>query len=116
MSKTTQKLYIIDGHAHIYAGYYAPMRPLTSPDGQPTKATYVFTNMFLGLISRNKPDMLVVTMDSKGKSFRADIYPEYKAHRSPMPEDMPGQIDKNGLEAAGKLAANLVLKALGAAR
>ncbi len=94
MTDKTKKLYIIDGHAHIYAGYYAPMRPLTSPDGQPTKATYVFTNMLLGLISRNKPDMLVVTMDSKGKSFRADIYPEYKAHRSPMPEDMPGQIDK----------------------
>ena len=93
MSDKPKKLYIIDGHAHIYAGYYAPMRPLTSPDGKPTKATYVFTNTLLGLIDRQKPDMLVVTMDSKGKSFRSDIYPEYKAHRSPMPEDMPPQIE-----------------------
>ncbi|MBW8015502.1 MAG: DNA polymerase I [Planctomycetes bacterium] len=94
MSKTTKKLYIIDGHAHIYSAYYAPMRPLTSPGGEPTKVGYVFTNMLLGLIDRAKPDMLVVTMDSKGPCFRADIYPEYKAHRKPMPEDMPVQIDR----------------------
>jgi len=93
MSTKTQKLYIIDGHAHIYSAYYAPMRPLTSPVGEPVKVGYVFTNMLLGLIDRQKPDMLVVAMDSKGPCFRADIYPEYKAHRKPMPEDMPVQID-----------------------
>ncbi len=87
-----KKLYIIDGHAHIYAAYYAPMQPLTSPSGEPTKATYIFTNTLLGLIAREKPDMLVVAMDSKARTFRADIYPEYKAHRPPMPEDMPVQI------------------------
>jgi DNA polymerase-1 len=71
--RMAKKLYIIDGHAHIYAGYYAPMRPLTSPAGEPTKATYIFTSAILGLIERNKPDMLVVTMDSKVPSFRAQI-------------------------------------------
>ena len=89
-----KNLYIIDGHAHIYAAYYAPMRPLTSPAGEPTKASYIFTNTLLGLIDRNAPDMLVVTMDSKAPSFRCKIYPEYKAHRSPMPEDMPIQIQR----------------------
>ncbi len=89
-----KKLYIIDGHAHIYAAYYAPMRPLTSPTGEPTKASYIFTTALLGLIDRNSPDMLVVTMDSKAPSFRCKIYPEYKAHRSPMPEDMPVQIQR----------------------
>ncbi len=89
MAKT---IYIIDGHAHIYSGFYAPMRPLTSPAGEPTKATYIFTNMILGLIEKKKPDYLVVTMDSKADSFRKDIYPEYKAHRQPMPEEMPVQI------------------------
>ena len=94
MAKKTKTLYIIDGHSHIYSAYYAPMRPLKSPDGEPTKAAFVFTNMLLGLIDRQKPDMLVVAMDSKTPSFRRDIYPEYKAHRQPMPEDMPVQIDR----------------------
>ncbi|MHC4222241.1 MAG: ribonuclease HI, partial [Planctomycetota bacterium] len=54
-----KSLYIIDGHAHIYAAYYAPMRQqLTSPAGEPVKATYIFTNMLLGLIQNYKPDML----------------------------------------------------------
>ena len=92
MGKNSKTLYIIDGHAHIYSAYYAPMRPLVSPAGEPTKASYVFTNMLLGLIARQKPDMLVVAMDSKGPSFRKEIYAEYKANRQPMPEDMPVQI------------------------
>ena len=90
----SKKLYIIDGHAHIYSAYYAPMRPLTGPSGEPTKAVFVFTTAMLGLIDRAKPDMLVVTMDSKAPSFRVDMYPEYKAHRPPMPEDLPAQIDR----------------------
>ncbi|MCD4831812.1 MAG: DNA polymerase I [Anaerohalosphaeraceae bacterium] len=92
MAKT---LYIIDGHAHIYSAFYAPIRQnLTSPSGEPTKATYIFTNMLLKLIENKKPDMLVVAMDSKTPSFRADLYPEYKAHRPPMPEEMPVQINR----------------------
>ena len=90
-----KKLYIIDGHAHIYAAYYAPMRgQLTSPAGEPTKAVYIFTMALLGLIERHKPDMLAVALDSKAKTFRSDIYPEYKAHRPPMPDDLPPQIDR----------------------
>ncbi|MHC4645040.1 MAG: 5'-3' exonuclease, partial [Planctomycetota bacterium] len=92
MAKT---LYIIDGHAHIYAAYFAPMtQRLTSPAGEPTKATYIFTMAVLRLIERHKPDMLAVAMDSKEPTFRSDIYPEYKAHRPPMPDDMPGQISR----------------------
>ncbi len=87
-------LYIIDGHAHIYAAYYAPMRPLTGPSGEPTKAAYIFTTAVLGLIQRQNPDMLVVAMDSKAPTFRTEIYAEYKANRPPMPDDMPTQIDR----------------------
>ena len=90
----SKKLYIIDGHAHIYSAYYAPMRPLTGPSGEPTKAAFVFTNTLLGLLDRAKPDMLVVTMDSKAPSFRVDMYADYKAHRPPMPEDLPAQIGR----------------------
>ncbi|MCK4292709.1 MAG: DNA polymerase I, partial [Planctomycetes bacterium] len=90
-----KQLYIIDGHAHIYAAYYAPMRQqLTSPSGEPTKATYIFTMAVLGLIQRREPDMLVVALDSKAPTFRRKIYPEYKAHRPPMPDDLPGQIKR----------------------
>jgi len=92
MAKT---LYIIDGHAHIYAAYFARMRQkLTSPSGEPTNATFIFTTALVGLIQRQKPDMLVVAMDSKTPTFRTEIYPEYKAHRPPMPDDMPAQINR----------------------
>jgi len=94
MTEQTKKFFIIDGHAHIYAAYYAPMRPLNSPSGEPTKAVFVFTSAILGLLEREKSDMLVVAMDSKTPSFRTKIYPEYKAHRPPMPEDMPRQIER----------------------
>ena len=92
MAKT---LYIIDGHAHIYAAYFAPMRQqLTSATGEPTKATYIFTTAVLGLIHRHKPDMLAVAMDSKAPTFRSEMYAEYKANRPPMPDDMPMQISR----------------------
>jgi DNA polymerase-1 len=90
-----KKLYIIDGHAHIYAAYYAPMsQRLTSLSGEPTKATYIFTTAICGLIQRQKPDMLAVAMDSKTPTFRTKIYSEYKAHRPPMPQELPAQIDR----------------------
>ncbi|MBN2138847.1 MAG: DNA polymerase I [Sedimentisphaerales bacterium] len=90
-----KSLYIIDGHAHIYAAYYAPMSgQLTAPTGEPTKAAYIFTTAMIGLIQRRRPDMICVAMDSKEPPFRREIYPEYKAHRPPMPEDLPGQIGR----------------------
>ena len=91
MAKT---LYIIDGHAQIYANYWAQMSHLASPGGEPTWVSYIFTMALLGLIQNRKPDMLVVAMDSKTPTFRSKIYPEYKAHRPPMPDDMPVQINR----------------------
>jgi DNA polymerase-1 len=92
MAKT---LYIIDGHAHIYAAYYAPMKQrLTSPAGEPTKATYIFTTALVGLIDKYKPDMLAVAMDGPAPTFRSDLFADYKAHRPPMPDDMPVQIER----------------------
>jgi len=90
-----KRLFIIDGHAYIYAAYFAPMsQRLTSPSREPTKATLIFTTAILGLIQRQKPDLLAVAMDSKTPTFRNEIYPEYKAQRPPMPDDMPGQINR----------------------
>ncbi|MBI9018896.1 MAG: DNA polymerase I [Phycisphaerae bacterium] len=89
----SKSLYIIDGHAHIYSAHFAPMGGnLMSPDGRVTKTTYIFTNIILKILKDKKPDMIVVTMDAKGKTFRHDMYPDYKANRPPMPEEMPEQI------------------------
>ena len=92
MSKT---LYIIDGHAQIYAAFYAPMAAnLTAPSGEPTKATFIFTTMLLKLLRERRPDMIAVAMDAPGPSFRHEIYPEYKANRPPMPDDLIRQLDR----------------------
>jgi len=91
----SRSLYIIDGHAQIYAAYYAPISSsLTSPTGEPTKAAYIFTTMLLKLLKDRKPDMLLVAMDAPGKTFRHEMYDQYKANRPPMPDDLPSQIDR----------------------
>ena len=92
MKKT---FYIIDGHAQIFRAYFAPFRDLTSPTGEPTKATYVFTQMLINLIDLRKPDYLAMVIDSGDeKVFRKEIYPEYKANRPPVPADFHPQEDR----------------------
>jgi len=87
-----KSFYIIDGHAHIYRAYFAPFRDLTSPTGEPTKATYVFTQMLLNLIEQRKPDYLAMVIDSGDeKVFRKAIYPAYKANRPAPPDDFKPQ-------------------------
>ena len=92
-------LYLIDGHALAYRAYYAltsggtaSERWLTSK-GEPTAGIYGFTSVLLRLLEQERPDYLAVVFD-KGKSFRDDLYPEYKATREKMPEDLRPQIDR----------------------
>ncbi len=81
--------YIIDGHAQIYRAYFAPFRDLTSPTGEPTKATYVFTQWLLNLTEKRKPHYLAMVIDTGDESvFRKEIFPEYKANREPPPDDL----------------------------
>jgi DNA polymerase I len=83
-----KSFYIIDGHAQIFRAYFAPFRDLTSPTGEPTKATYVFTQMLINLIAQRKPDYLAMVIDTGDEFvFRKEIFPEYKANRSPIPDD-----------------------------
>ena len=90
-----QCLYLIDGHAQIYRSYYAPFRDLTSPSGEPTRATHVFCQSLLNLIRTRRPDYLAMAMDTSDETvFRRDIYPDYKANREPPPEDLPPQADR----------------------
>src|ERR1700712_873732 len=83
-----KSFYIIDGHAHIYRAFFAPFRDLTSPSGEPTKATFVFTQRLLNLIEQRKPDYLAMVIDAGDETvFRKDIFPEYKANRKSRPDD-----------------------------
>src|SRR3954464_3342896 len=88
----SKSFYIIDGHAHIYRAFFAPFRDLSSPTGEPTKATFVFTQMLLNLIEQRKPDYLAMVIDSGDETvFRKDIFPEYKANRTKPPDDFEPQ-------------------------
>src|SRR3954468_22543624 len=87
-----KSFYLIDGHAHIYRAYFAPFRDLTGPGGEPTKATYVFTQMLLNLIAQRKPDYLAMVIDSGDEYvFRKELYPDYKANRQATPVDLEPQ-------------------------
>ena len=89
MKKT---LYIIDIFSFIFRAYYA-IRPLHAPDGTQVNAVYGVITMLKRLIDAKKPDHLVVCMESKAKkTFREEIYPEYKANRGAPPEDLRPQI------------------------
>ena len=84
-------LYLIDGHSQSYQAYYA-IRELAAPDGTPTNAVFGFTSMLLALVRERRPDLLAVAFDLPGPTFRHEAMEEYKAHRSPMPEDLISQI------------------------
>src|SRR5436305_8619096 len=84
----SKTFYIIDGHAHIYRAYFAPFRELNSPAGEPTKATFVFTQMLLNLVALRKPDYLAMVIDSGDETvFRKEIFSDYKANRKERPDD-----------------------------
>ncbi|MDT8419302.1 MAG: DNA polymerase I [Desulfuromonadales bacterium] len=91
MSEQPEKLYLVDGSSYIYRAYYA-IRHLSNSKGEATNAVYGFTNMLMGLVRDERPDHLAVVFDARGPTFRKDIYPEYKANRSAMPEDLVPQI------------------------
>jgi DNA polymerase-1 len=99
MAKT---LYILDGHSHLYAAYYA-IRTLSSPSGEPTNAVYGMTSVALKIVREHQPDYIIAVFDPPGKTFRDEIYAEYKAHRPPMPDDMVPQVTRirQVLEALG---------------
>ena len=86
-----QTLYLIDGSSYIYRAYFA-IRNLSSPTGFPTNALYGFTKMLLKVVRERQPDHLAVVFDAGRVTFRNDLYPEYKANRQAMPDDLRMQI------------------------
>jgi len=88
----TDTLYLIDGHSQIYRAYYAPFRDLTSPTGEPTRATFVFCQMLLSFIRQRKPTYLAMAVDGPAaKLLRRRLYPDYKITRKPAPDDFHPQ-------------------------
>ncbi len=86
-----KKLYLVDVSAMFFRAFYA-VRPLTSPSGLPVNAIYGFLSMIIKLLKEEKPEYLVFCYDRKEPSFRKDLYEEYKAHRTEMPEDLVKQV------------------------
>lgn len=89
--QTKENLILIDGSSFLFRAYHA-VPPLTNPQGEPTNAIYGVSNMLRKLISDYKSDYITVVFDAPGKTFRNDLYDQYKAHRPPMPDDLRVQI------------------------
>ena len=90
MSK--EKLLLVDGSSYLYRAFHA-LPDLRSSDGRPTGAIYGVLNMLQKLIKSERPDYLSVVFDTPIKTFRHDIFPEYKANRQKTPEDLIAQIE-----------------------
>lgn len=86
-----QHFVIIDGLSFLFRAYHG-VRPLHRVDGLQTNALYGFSQMLLKVISDLKPDLCAVALDSIGPTFRKEMYPAYKAHRSEMDEEMKQQM------------------------
>lgn len=85
-------LVLVDGSSYLYRAYYAPPH-LTNSKGEATGAIYGVVNMLRSLLTRYQPSHIAVVFDAKGKTFRNDMYSEYKAQRPPMPDDLRSQIE-----------------------
>ena len=90
---TRKRIFIIDGYAMLYRAHFAMIRnPLINSKGVHTSALFGFTNQVLKLLRLEKPDYLIAAFDSSEKTFRHKRYPEYKATREKMPEEMREQL------------------------
>jgi len=86
-------LYLVDGHALAYRSYYAfANRPLVNSKGEDTSAVYGFLGVLFALIHKYKPPYLAVAFDARKRTFRHDLYEDYKANRSAMPESLSEQL------------------------
>ena len=95
-------LLLVDGSSYLYRAFHA-LPELKSPRGEPTGAIYGVLNMLRRLGTDYKARARACVFDAKGKTFRDEEYPEYKAHRPPMPDDLAAQIEplKEAIQAFG---------------
>ena len=84
-------LVLVDGSSYLYRAFHA-FPPLTNSAGEPTGAMYGVLNMLKSLISQVQPSHIAVVFDAKGKTFRDEMFEQYKSHRPPMPDELRKQI------------------------
>jgi DNA polymerase I len=90
-----ETLYLIDGHAQIFRAYYAIRGGMRSPvTGEPTHAVFGFAGMLLKLLTQFRPHYVIVAADAAGKTFRDDLYDQYKGTRQATPDDLVAQVPR----------------------
>ena len=88
-----KRVFIVDGYGQIYRSYFAFMsNPLRDREGNNVSAVFGFFNTIMSLVRQYNPEYLVVALDSRGKTFRHELYDQYKANREKTPEDLHAQI------------------------
>lgn len=92
MSDQSPPLVLVDGSSYLYRAFHA-LPSLTTSSNQPTGAVFGVVNMLRKLAEEYKPDSMAVVFDAKGKTFRHDLYDQYKANRPPMPDELRLQIE-----------------------
>jgi len=91
MSKKST-LYLVDGSSYVYRAFHA-LPNLTSSRGEPTGALLGVANMLRRLLREQRPEYIAVVFDAKGPTFRHEMYPDYKANRPPMPDELRQQVE-----------------------
>ncbi len=86
-----ERLFLIDGMAFAFRSYYAIKSALTDSKGRPTNAVFGFARVLMKLLREHEPSHIAVVFDAPGKTFRDDIFPQYKANRSETPQDLKDQ-------------------------
>ena len=87
------RVYLIDGYSLLYRAFYALPQSIATTSGLPTNALYGFTSMVLKLLDSEEEVGLGVVWDAGIPTFRLEVFPEYKAHRSAMPDELRVQLD-----------------------
>ena len=88
-------LYLIDAYAQIFRAYYAIRSGMNSPvTGEPTHAVFGMTGMLFKLLSQYRPEFVAVALDAPGKTFRDEMYAEYKATRNATPDELTSQVPR----------------------
>jgi DNA polymerase-1 len=85
------KLILVDGSGYLYRAFHA-LPPLTNSKGEPTGAILGVLNMLNKMLKEEAPERIAVVFDAPGRTFRDDLFDEYKAHRTPMPDDLRSQV------------------------
>src|SRR3984885_15914583 len=88
---TSPDLVLVDGSSYVYRAFHA-LPPLTNSKGEPTGAVYGVLNMIRKLLNDYNPEHIAVVFDPKGKTQRSEYYPQYKATRPPMVDELSRQI------------------------